>query len=137
MPFSGIFVRSVVSVFPDRDSGDWYRTWHFSTRILWLRHARALGVQLQGRAKLVLKESPVRLGGALGAAWDDNVARQGRLVEDRETASCVIPGRAFDLRFVLLRRSLEKGFRPHEEGPERRSSKDECCSFFFEIFFSK
>ena len=47
------------------------------TRKLWLRHAEALGVQLQGRAKLVLKESPVRLGGALGAAWDDNVARQG------------------------------------------------------------
>ena len=62
------------------------------TRRIWLRHAEALGVQLPDRAKQVLKESPVSLDGLLGPAWADTVERQGRLVEDRETVSCLNRG---------------------------------------------
>ena len=56
----------------------------YLTRILWLRHCKAMGRTLPDRAVQTLRESAVDPSGLLGQGWKETVERQSRLLDERE-----------------------------------------------------
>ena len=56
----------------------------YLTRILWLRHCKAMGRPLPDRTVQTLRESTIDPSGLLGQGWKETVERQSRLLDERE-----------------------------------------------------